>query len=214
MPDERIRAMRRRLARRTELVRARTRAKNEVHAVLVRCLKGRPPASDLFGVKGRRWLQEQEFPIPERETIDAAMRQFEFLDSEIAAVEALIAAEALSWPEVKRLMTVPGVNVIVAATFMAAIGDIRRFPDRRKLTGYLGLDPRVRQSGARAREPRPDLEAGLGVSSPCAGRGELVDRPPAGPGSPASMIGSRHAAATQSRSSRRRASSPACSGVC
>ena len=37
--------------------------------------------------------------------------------------------------------------MIVAATFMAAIGDIRRFPDRRKLTGYLGLDPRVRQSG-------------------------------------------------------------------
>jgi hypothetical protein len=31
---------------------------------------------------------------------------------------------------------------------MAAIGDIRRFPHRRKLTGYLGLDPRVRQSGA------------------------------------------------------------------
>ena len=45
-------------------------------------------------------------------------------------------------------MTVPGVNVIVAATFMAAVGDIRRFADRRKLTAYLGLDPRVRQSGA------------------------------------------------------------------
>ncbi len=35
------------------------------------------------------------------------MRQVEFLDSEIEAVEQLIAAEALSWPEVKRLMTVP-----------------------------------------------------------------------------------------------------------
>jgi transposase len=148
MPDERIRAMRRRLARRTQLVRARSRAKNEIHAVLLRCLKGRPPASDLFGVRGRRWLQEQELPIPEPETVDAALRQVEFLGSEIAAVAALIAAEALSWPEVKRLMTVPGVNVIVAATFMAAIGDIARFPDRRKLTGYLGLDPRVRQSGA------------------------------------------------------------------
>ncbi|MGZ3266558.1 MAG: IS110 family RNA-guided transposase [Croceibacterium sp.] len=147
MPDERIRAMRRRLGRRTQLVRARTRAKNEVHAVLVRCLKSRPPASDLFGVKGRRWLSEQDLPGPERETVDAAIRQVEFLDTEIEAVEQLIAAEALSWPEVKRLMTVPGVNVIAAATFMAAIGDITRFPDRRKLTGYLGLDPRVRQSG-------------------------------------------------------------------
>jgi transposase len=146
-PDERIRAMRRRLARRAQLVRARTRAKNEIHAVLVRRLKGKPPVSDLFGVKGRQWLQELELPLEERETVDAALRQVEFLDAEIAAVEALIAAEALGWPEIKRLMTVPGVNVIVAATFMAAVGDVGRFPDRRKLTGYLGLDPRVRQSG-------------------------------------------------------------------
>jgi transposase len=147
MPDERIRAMRRRLARRTQLVRARTRAKNEIHAVLLRTLKRRPPVSDLFGANGRRWLSELEFPLAEQETVDAALRQVEFLDSEIAQVEALIAAAALCWPEVKRLMTVPGVNVIVAATFLAAIGDITRFPDRRKLTGYLGLDPRVRQSG-------------------------------------------------------------------
>ena len=134
MPDERIRAMRRRLARRSQLVRARTRAKNEIHAVLLRTLTSRPPVSDLFGANGRRWLSELEFPPAERETVDATIRQVEFLDSEVAAVEQLIAAEALSWPEVKRLMTVPGVNVIVATTFMAAVGDIRRFPDRRKLT--------------------------------------------------------------------------------
>ncbi|HEX4718366.1 MAG TPA: IS110 family transposase [Thermoleophilaceae bacterium] len=147
-PDERTRAMRRRLARRSQLVRARTRAKNEIHAVLLRTLKGKPPVADLFGVKGRAWLSEQEVPLAEQETVDAALRQVEFLDSEIAAVERLIAADALSWPEVKRLMTVPGVNVIVAATFMAAVGDIRRFPNPRQLTGYLGLDPKVRQSGS------------------------------------------------------------------
>lgn len=147
-PDERVRAMRRRLARRAQLVRARSRVKNEIHAVLMRCLKDRPPASDLFGVKGCRWLAAQQLPPCERETVDAGLRQVDFLDSEIVDVEQLIAAEALSWPEVKRLMTVPGVNVTVAATFMAAIGDIRRFGDRRKLTAYLGLDPRVRQSGA------------------------------------------------------------------
>jgi transposase len=146
-PGERIRAMRRRLARRAQLVRAPTRAKNEIHAVLMRCLKDRPPASDPFGVKGRRWLAAQQLPLCERETVESAVRQVDFLDSEIGEVDQLIAAEALSWPEVKRLMTVPGVNVIVAATFMAAVGDIRRFPDRRKLTAYLGLDPRVRQSG-------------------------------------------------------------------
>ena len=43
MPPEWIAKMRRRLARRDQLVRARSRVKNELHAVLMRCLKG-PPA--------------------------------------------------------------------------------------------------------------------------------------------------------------------------
>jgi transposase len=147
-PDERIRVMRRRLSRRSQLVRARSRVKNEIHAVLMRCLKDRPPAADLFGIKGRRWLAEQQLPVCERETVDAGLRQVDFLDTELAQVDQLIAADALGWPEIKRLMSVPGVNVTVAATFMAAVGDIGRFPDRRKLTAYLGLDPKVRQSGA------------------------------------------------------------------
>jgi hypothetical protein len=69
------------------------------------------------------------------------------LDSEIAAVDRLIARGALEWPEIRRLMTVTGVNVICAATFMAAIGHANRFLTARKLVAYLGLDPKVRQSG-------------------------------------------------------------------
>ena len=147
-PDERCRVMRRRLSRREQLVRARSRSKNEIHAVLVRRLVGRPPTSDLFGVKGRRWLAGLELPVEESETIEACLRHIEFLDSEIGAVERHIAAAALDSPEIRRLMTVPGVNVICAATFMAAVGDIRRFSDPRALVGYLGLDPRVYQSGS------------------------------------------------------------------
>jgi transposase len=147
MPDERTRVMRRRLARRSQLVAARTRAKNEIHAILIRRLKGRPDASDLFGKKGRRWLAELELPVEERETLDSALRQIDFLDGEIGLVEQAIAHDALNWPDARRLMTVPGVNLIVAVTFLAAVGDVRRFPDRRKLVGYLGLDPKVRQSG-------------------------------------------------------------------
>jgi transposase len=36
---------------------------------------------------------------------------------------------------------------MTAATFIAAVGDIRRLEDPRKLVSYLGLDPKVRQSG-------------------------------------------------------------------
>jgi len=147
-PDERCRVMRRRLSRREQLVRSRSRAKNEIHAVLVRRLVGRPPVTDLFGVKGRRWLSELELPLEEIETIGACLRHIEFLDSEIAAVERQIASEALRSAEIRRLMTVPGVNVICAASFMAAVGEIRRFQNPRALVAYLGLDPRVYQSGS------------------------------------------------------------------
>ena len=147
MPDERCRVSRRRLARREQLVRGPTRAKNEIHAVLQRRLQGKSPCSDLFGVKGRQWLSTLELPLEERESVDAGIRHIVFLDSEVAAVERLIARQALEWPEIRRLMTVPGVNLICAATFIAAVGDPRRFLTSRKLVAYLGLDPKVRQSG-------------------------------------------------------------------
>jgi hypothetical protein len=75
LPDERTRAMRRRLARRSQLVKARTRAKNEVHAALIRRLVPKPGVSDLFGLAGRRWLDGLELPAEERETIDGCLRQ-------------------------------------------------------------------------------------------------------------------------------------------
>jgi Raf kinase inhibitor-like YbhB/YbcL family protein len=58
-----------------------------------------------------------------------------------------VAKQMLTWPESKRLLTVPGVNLVAAATFLAAVGDIARFRNSRRLVAYLGLDPRVRQSG-------------------------------------------------------------------
>jgi transposase len=148
VPDEQTRAMRRRLSQRSQLVRSRTRAKNEIHAVLIRRLKGRPPVSDVFGARGRAWLAALELPDDERDTVGACLRHVDFLDAEVAAVDRAIAAQALQSPHTLRLMMVPGVSVITASTFIAAIGDIRRFPSARQLVGYLGLDPKVRQSGS------------------------------------------------------------------
>lgn len=170
MPDRETQVMRRRLQRRGQLVSARSRSKNQIHASLMRCLIGRSPFSDLFGAKGRRWLSGLELPEEERESVDSGLRQIEFLDSEIEAVERLIAAAALESAEVKRLMTVPGVNVICAATFMAAVGEIRRFPSPRKLVAYLGLDPRVSQSGT-----GPATHGRVSKQGSVAGRHALVE---------------------------------------
>ncbi len=59
--------------------------------------------------------------------------------------------DASASPDVRRLMSVPGVSLITATTFTSAIGDIQRFRSPGLLIGYLGLDPKVRQSG---RPPR------------------------------------------------------------
>jgi transposase len=150
-PDEHTRALRRRVARRARLVVSRALCKNEVLAVLHRNLKHRPPMTDPFGVAGRQWLAGQLLPKDERDTIDAALRQIDFLTEEIATIEHDIASFVLDSPEARRLMTVPGVGMITAAVFLAHAGatpgDITRFATPRHLVGYLGLDPRVRQSG-------------------------------------------------------------------
>src|SRR5712691_4389876 len=147
-PDEQTRVLRRRISRRAQLVRQRTREKNQVHAILIRNLKGRAPAADLFGVAGRSWLAAQQLPVDEREMVEACLRGIDFLDGEVAAIDRALAELVLGSAELRRLLTLPGVNFVTACALLAAIGDPRRFPSARRLVGYLGLDPRVRQSGS------------------------------------------------------------------
>jgi len=45
------------------------------------------------------------------------------------------------------LETIPGIGPLLGLTFAAEIGDVARFPTARKLVGYSGLTPRIRQSG-------------------------------------------------------------------
>ncbi len=147
VPDAQTQALRRRVARRAALVRQRTRAKNEIHAALSRSLLGHPPVSDLFGKKGRAWLAEQNLIAEEHETVEGCLRQVDFLDGEVAAIDGKLSEWVISSEDAKRLMSIPGVAVGTAAALMAAIGDISRFPSARELVAYLGLDPKVRQSG-------------------------------------------------------------------
>lgn len=128
LPDEDTRALRRRVARRAKLVVHRTRYKNEILAVLHRNLTARPPMTDAFVVAGRRWLGALVLPGDERDTINAALRQIDFLSQEITVIERDLATFVLGSPHAKRLMTVPGVGMITAAVFLAYAGDISRFP--------------------------------------------------------------------------------------
>jgi transposase len=171
-PDELTRVRRRLIARRGQLVRHRVREKNQIHAILQRNLVPRPPMSDLFGVKGRSWLAEQleRLPTDEQAMAAACLRQVDFLGQEIALVDRDVARQALDCDEIRRLMTLPGVSAVTATAFMAAVGNIARFPTPRHLVGYLGLDPRVRQSGS-----EPARHGRISKQGPGETRGLLVE---------------------------------------
>jgi transposase len=168
--DEQTRTIRRVVSRRRGLVKRRTQIKNEIAAVLHRNLKGRPPVSDLFGKQGRAWLAAQELPVDERLTLDAALRPLDFLGEELRAVDRIVAEHALGDADVRRLMTIPGIDVTTAVTLAAVIGDISRFPTSRHLVGYLGLHPTVRQSGN-----GPARHGRLSKEGPAAARHVLVE---------------------------------------
>src|SRR3954454_14936442 len=151
LPDPGTHALRRQVIRRAHLVRQRTRVKNQVQAILHRNLVPRCPAADLFGHKGRARLAEQPLPADEQADEQAAvaalLRQLDFYAGELAEIDADLGREGLRRPQVRRLMTIPGVDATVALSLVAAVGDFTRFRTGDQLVAYLGLNPRVRQSG-------------------------------------------------------------------
>jgi transposase len=148
--DEDTQALRRQVARRTQLVRQRTRLKNQVQAILHRNLVARCPFADLFGVSGRCWLADQPLPQDEHFAVQALIRQLDFHGQELRIIDAALGRVALARSEVRRLMTIPGVDATVALGLVAAVGDFRRFRTPEQLVSYLGLNPRVKQSGGKA----------------------------------------------------------------
>src|ERR687884_353579 len=71
-----------------------------------------------------------------------------------AALERELRPLAGSDERARLLMTIPGVAELLGLTLASEIGDISRFPSARKLVGYSGLTPRIKQSGQSERVGR------------------------------------------------------------
>ncbi|WP_352842923.1 IS110 family transposase [Mesorhizobium sp. M0933] len=147
VPDPGTLALRRQVTRRTQLVRQRSRLKNLIQSILHAHLIPPCPHGNLVGISGRKWLTRQILPADERAAIERHLGLINQINEALTVVEADIAVHALQDPTIRRLMTLPGLDVTVAASVAAAIGDIRRFSDPQKLVASLGLNPSVRQSG-------------------------------------------------------------------
>ncbi len=133
-------------AERTQLVAQMTRLKNRIHSVLHAHLIP-PYQGSLFSQRGRAWLEALPLAEDQRRVILRHAGELDRLGAELAEVDKGLAQKALKDPQVRRLMTITGVNATVAMSVLAAIGDIKRFSSPQKLVSYFGLNPQVRQSG-------------------------------------------------------------------
>jgi len=103
----------------------------------------------------RQWLQRQAFEHPAhqialQEMLQAERNASERLDRLTARIEAMVPEWSLA-PVVKALQAMHGVALISAVTFMAEIGDVRRFDTPVKLMAYLGLVPSEYSTGKTTR---------------------------------------------------------------
>ena len=147
IPDEPTQVLRRQVTRRNQIVRQRSRLKNIIQSILHGHLIPSCPHADKCGPKGRAWLVNQMVPEDERVAIERHLREFDRLGEDLKVIERDLARSALADEGAKRLMTIPGVDMVVALAMMAAVGEVTRFEEPQRLVSYLGLNPSVRQSG-------------------------------------------------------------------
>jgi transposase len=150
LPDPRVRSEREQARLRLHLVKHKSMLKHRIHSTMMTF--GQPcPVTDVFGVWRRELLDRLQVPQPWRGTVDASLCLIDYLERQIDGIERELRATGADHPHVPLLLSVPGIGWVLAFTIAAEIGDITRFASAKKLTGYTGLCPMVRQSGEKDR---------------------------------------------------------------
>ena len=134
---------------RINLVHDQTMMKNRVLAILSKD-NLRFKGSDMFGVKGKEWLKEQQLSFAKQEVIAIYLDRLSNMQEAIKALDKSIKQRSSSIPEVSLLQTIPGIGTTTAFLLASEIGTITRFPNAKKFASYFGLVPRLSQSGNHA----------------------------------------------------------------
>lgn len=162
-----LRQLRRLMRHRRQLVRRRTDGKLRIRGLLRENRVERP--------QGRAWTKSwlawlaHEAPLSEsdRWIVDDCLAELNSLSTRIQAVEKRIRLCVKDDPIVARLLALPGVGLVTAATLRAEVGRFDRFDTGKQLARFCGVTPRNASSGARqadaglVRAGNPDLRAVL-----------------------------------------------------
>lgn len=161
IPSSELRDQRELPRMRQALVRIRTMLKNRIHASLAKYALCITEVSDIFGVSGKRILETRLGQLPPQtgNSVKTQLRLLDQVEEQIALSEKQIKAVIETTPQMRLLMTLPGVGPILAIVIALEIGQIDRFPSAQHLASYGGTVPRVKSSGGRTfyGRVRPDV---------------------------------------------------------
>ena len=130
---------------RAKLVGLRSTLKCQVHAVLAGA-GVTVMMSDLFGVGGRRLLEQVALSPAARARVNSQLRLIENLDFEIELFANLVTGRLREHPGYAAIQAVPGIGATLGAVFVAEIGEVDRFARPAQLASWAGLTPRHHES--------------------------------------------------------------------
>lgn len=149
IPNQYIEGLRFLSSNMTEIGHKASMVKNQIHALLERNMVQDQfhDLSDIFGVEGLERLANLELPHEDSVILAMYLNELELYAEQHDQLEQEINTAASNDEDCRLLMTMPGVGPFVAVTIKARIGDITRFPDKKKLASYAGVVPRASNSG-------------------------------------------------------------------
>jgi transposase len=149
-PD--VRNRREQMRFRGDLVGLQTAVKSRIHAIFHRHGIFHE-FSDLFGVKGRRFLVElclynpANLPHQALLALRGQLKLLDHLRRQLADVARILHKQLANTPLTIRLKTIPGIGIILAHVLAAEIGEIERFRNHKSLASYSLLAPRSDDTG-------------------------------------------------------------------
>jgi transposase len=175
------------------------------------------PMSDLFSPAGQQLLATARLAVESRSRVDSLLRLIAALDFEIDTFNRLVAGRLRTDPGYRAIQQLPGVGPVLAAVFVAEIGDITRFGRPQQLASWAGLTagltPTHHESDTTVHRGR--ITDKTRPHAWCAGRSRPCNAPPHAPASVRSATRWAAAAAATSESSPPPGSSPNwCSMAC
>jgi transposase len=126
----------------------RTRGINRLRGYLNEYCLRLPKKMKLGSGQSRQWIEQaREWDPAQQILLDQALGDIERASGKEAELKKLMAREILADRSLFRLVRIFGLRHITIYAIAAYVGEVRRFRSPKKLAAYIGLNPRVEDSG-------------------------------------------------------------------